>query len=156
LVVNSLLRRIVGGKARLPAALITGLVGPEKKGGWSVTWVGDGAWPPKIDAASLTDAAEQASSAVAALYAQHPPVAEAELQLAIYPWDYRSGPIFDIAGHAGAFSARDTQGSERSVAGEALEDLVDAVQQLTDLPSEDSMFRWIRPVASLTVPPLSQ
>jgi hypothetical protein len=149
---NKFLRRLLVGKKRQPDALITGLVGPEKKGGWSVSWVGDGAWPPRIDAESLTHAVDRASSAVAALYAKYPPVAGAELQLAIYPWNYRGGPIFDIAGHAGAFTARDIQGSDRSIAGETLEDLVEAVRQIMDIPDEHSMFRWIRQIASLSVP----
>ena len=72
-----------------------------------------------------------------------------ELQLAIYPWGYQRGPIFDISGHAGALTARDIQGSERSVSGATLEDLVAAVRQIPDLPADDSMFRWVRQVASL-------
>jgi hypothetical protein len=153
---NKLLRRLLVGKERQLGALITGLAEPGKKGGWSVSWVGDGAWPPIIDAASLTHAVDQASSAVAALYAKYPPVAGVELQLAIYPWNnYRDGPIFDIAGHAGAFTARDIQGSDRSIAGETLEDLVEAVRQMTDIPDGNSMLRWIRQIASLPVPPLS-
>jgi hypothetical protein len=34
-------------------------------------------------------------------------VPDAELQLAIYPWGYQGGPIFDISGHAGALTALD-------------------------------------------------
>lgn len=91
----------------------------------------------------------QGAAAVAALYAQQPPVPDAELQLAIYPWGYQGGPIFDISGHAGALTALDIQGSERSVSGATLEDLVAAVRQIPDLPADDSMFRWVRQVASL-------
>ena len=62
---------------------------------------------------------------------------------------YQGGPIFDISGHAGALTAQDIQGSERSVSGATLEDLVAAVRQIPDLPADDSMFRWVRQVASL-------
>ena len=149
LAMASLLRRLLGGKQRQPAALITGVVGEDRKGGWSVTWAGDGLWPPDVHAASLTQAADQGAAAVAALYAQQPPVPDAELQLAIYPWRYQGGPIFDISGHAGVLTARDIQGSERSVSGATLEDLVAAARQIPDLPADDSMFRWVRQVASL-------
>ena len=146
---GSLLRRLLGGEERQPAALITGIVGADPKGGWSVAWAGDGLWPPRLHAAALTQAADQAAAAVATLYAQHPPVPDAELQLAIYPWRYQGGPMFDISGHAGGLTARDIQGSERSVSGATLEDLVAAVRQIPDLPVDDSMFRWVRQVTSL-------
>jgi hypothetical protein len=146
---SKLLRRVLGGKERQPGAFITGLIGPAKKGGWSVSWIGDGVWPPPVQAASLTQAAEQASAAVADLYARYPAVPGAELQFAIYPWDYKGGPIFDIAGSAGDFTARDIQGSDRSVAGATLEDLVDAVRRMADIPADDSMLRWTRQIASL-------
>ncbi len=146
---GSLLRRLLGAKKRQPAALITGAVGADPAGGWSVTWTGDGLWPPRIQASSLTQAADQAAAAVAVLYARHPPLPDAELQLAICPWAYHSGPIFDISGYAGALTARDILGSERSVSGATLEDLVAAVRQFSGLPADDSMFRWIRQVTSL-------
>lgn len=152
---GTLLRRLLAAKERRPAALLTGVAGPGKQGGWSVSWAGDGAHPPRIHAASLTEAAGQAASAVATLYARHPPVVGAELQLAIYPWGYHGGAMFDITGHAGAFTALDIQGSGRSVTGATLEDLVDAVRSITDIAQDDSMFRWIRQVAALQVPAVS-
>jgi hypothetical protein len=148
---SKLLRRLLAGKGQQPGSLITGVIGPDKKGGWSVSWAGDGAWPPRIQAESLTQAADQAASAVAALYAGHPPVADAELLLAIYPWGYESGPMFDITGHAGDLTAHDVQGSGRSVSGATLEDLVKAARQMPGVPG-DSMFRWIRQIASLPLP----
>jgi hypothetical protein len=152
---GKLLRRLGAGKERPPGTLITGVIGPDKKGGWSVSWAGDGAWPPPIQATSLTQAADRAASAAAALYAKHPPMADAELQLAIYPWDYKDGAIFDISGDVGALTARDIQGSDRSVSGATLEDVVEAVRQMTDIPDGHSMFRWIRQVASLPLPAAS-
>ena len=103
--------------------------------------------------------ADQAASAVAALYARTSPIAGAELQLAIYPWTYDGGPdggpIFDIDGYPGSFTARDIQGSDRMVNGATLEDLVAAVEHMPDIPIGHSMFRWIRQIASLPVPEVS-
>jgi hypothetical protein len=141
----------LAGKERQPAALVTGVAGPDKKGGWSVTWAGDGALPSRVQAETLTQAADEAASGVATLYARFPPVAGAELQLAIYPWGYKSGPMFDITGSAGAYTATDIQGSGLSVSGATLEELVEAVRGLAEAPAGDSMFRWVRQVASLPV-----
>jgi hypothetical protein len=146
------MRRLLTGKERTPGALITALVGPHKNGGWVVTWTGDGAWPPRVEAATLNETTDQAVAAVAALYAEHPPVPDAELQFAFYPWGYKNGPVFDITGKPGALTARDTQGSELSVSGATLEDLVEAVRQRSDVPDDNSMFRWVRKVSSLQPP----
>jgi len=146
------MRRLLTGKERQPSALITAVVGPDKDGGWMVTWAGDGAWPSRVAAGSLTETADQAESAVAALYAGHPPVPGAELQFVLYPWGYKNGPIFDIAGTPGALTARDIQGSGKSFSGATLEELVEAVRQSPDVPDENSMFRWVRKVSSLPHP----
>ncbi|HEX4059652.1 MAG TPA: hypothetical protein VHY58_01410 [Streptosporangiaceae bacterium] len=147
-----LLGRLLGAKERQPADLITGVAGPGKKGGWSVVWAGDGSWPPRVHAETLTQAADQAAEAVTALYAQVPPVDGANFQLAIYPWDYQGGPMFDVSGGAGAYTAHDIQGSDQSVSGATLEELVEAVHRLADVPDGGSMFRWIRQVATLPLP----
>jgi hypothetical protein len=146
------MRRLLSGKERQPSELITAAVGPDKDGGWMVTWAGDGIWPPRVAAGSLTETADQAETAVATLYAEHPPVPGAELQFVLYPWRYKNGPIFDITGQPGALTARDIQGSEKSVSGATLEDLVEAVRQLPGVPADDSMFRWVRKVSSLSRP----
>jgi hypothetical protein len=147
-----LMGRLLRTKERQPTSLITGVAGPDKKGGWSVTWVGDGAWPPRVHAETLTGAADQATAAVAALYAGSAPVADAEFQLAMYPWDYQGGAMFDVSGDAGAYTARDIQGSDESVCGATLEELVEAVRRLADAADGDSMLRWIRQVATLPLP----
>lgn len=147
------LRRLWLGQAGRPAALITGVASPDKDGGWSVFFVGDGLEPPKVRACSLSEVTDGAAAAVASLYAAHPPVDDAELQLAIYPWDYRGGAILDITGERGSFSARDIQGSDLAVRGATLEDLVTAVERLPEVSPDKAMFRWIRPIASLPVPP---
>ena len=152
---SKLLRRVLTWWELPTDALITGVVGPEKKGGWSAIWVGDGACPRRVKAPTLTQVADQAASAVAALYARTSPIAGAELQLAIYPWTYGGGPIFDIDGYPGSFTARDIQGSDRMVNGATLEDLVAAVEHMPDIPIDHSMFRWIRQIASLPVPEVS-
>jgi hypothetical protein len=149
------LRRLLLGKAGRPADLITGVVGREKDGGWSVFFISDGLEPADVRAWTLTEVGDAAAAAVAAAYAKHPPVEGAELQLAIYPWNYRGGAIFDIGGQPGSYSARDIQGSDASVQGATLEDLVSAVERMPGMTPDKAMFRWIRPIASLPVPPAS-
>jgi hypothetical protein len=149
------LRQLLVGRAGRPAALITSVAGRDKDGGWSVFFISDGLEPAKVRAWTLTEVVDAASAAVATLYAGHPAVDDAELQLAIYPWDYRGGAIFDIAGQQGSFSARDIQGSDLAVRGATLEDLVTAVERLPGVRPDKAMFRWIRRIDSLPVPPAS-
>jgi hypothetical protein len=144
-------RRFLGAKQQTPADLITGSAAPVKTGGWRVSWAGDGDLPGTVQAPSLTEAADEAAAAVATLYGQYPPVPGAEFQLAVFPWRYRGGPMFDISGHSGAFTARELDG-ERVLTGATLEDLVEAVRSIEDVPEEHSMFRWIREVQSLSIP----
>jgi hypothetical protein len=154
--VGGWLRRLWLGKAGRPADLITGVVGREKDGGWSVFFISEGLEPAEVRAWTLTEVTDQAAAVVASLYAKHPPVEGAELQLAIYPWEiYRGGPIFDISGERGSYTARDIQGSDVAVQGATLEDLVSTIEQMPDVPLTNSMFRWLRPIASLPVPPTS-
>jgi hypothetical protein len=136
------------------ADLITATVA-QTGDGWLVLWWSDGAVPEKLTAPSLTEAVDQAASAAAALYATGQPIPGAELQLAIYPWEYEAGaPIFDISGGLGHFTARDIQGSERIIEGASLEDLVALAEQVPDGPT--SMFRWTRPVTALPTSGLAQ
>jgi hypothetical protein len=142
------LRRFLGGRDRGPGDLITGVVS-SRADSWQVIWAGDGAQPASLRAPSLSDAAEQASAVVAELYASLPPNPAAELQLAIYPWEYRDGPIFDVSGSPGGFAARDLENSFPAVHGAALEDLVAAVEPMPGAGPGHCMFRWIRPVSAL-------
>jgi hypothetical protein len=153
--VGGWLRRLLLGKAGRPADLITGVVGRENDGAWSAFFISEGLEPAKVRAWTLTEVTDQAAAAVASLYSKHPPVEGAELQLAIYPWDYRGGPIFDISGRRGSYTAQDIQGSDIAVQGATLEDLVSTVEQMPDAGVTKSMFRWIRPIGSLPVPPTS-
>jgi hypothetical protein len=144
-----LLRRLLLGKRGLPAALITAVTGRDQDSGWSVFWVGDGVSPPSVDAPTLTEVVNQATSAVAALYARWEPIEGAVLQFAIYPSVYDGGPIFDIAARPDSLTARDIQGSNRIVHGITLEDLVTAIDLLPEVADGDAMLRWLRPIATL-------
>jgi hypothetical protein len=147
-----LVRRVLLGKRAVPADLITGIVGPEAEGDWCVFWAGDGASPSTVRALSMTQVIDEAASEVAALYARHPQVSGAELQFAIYPWNYRGGPIFDITARPGLFTAHDKLGSDQEFQAATLEDLIVAVEKTRGVGAEDSMFRWVRPIASLPLP----
>src|SRR5260221_9605600 len=87
--------------------LLTALIGHDKAGGWSVTWVSDGKTPKKLTAPTLTALAERAAAAAVELLANQRASTTAELQLAIYPGPYQSGPIWEITGSAGGLTATD-------------------------------------------------
>ncbi len=94
--------------------------------------------PASLRAGSLSDAAQRAASAVAGLYASLPPHPGAELQLTIYPREYRDGPIFDVSGSPGGFAPREQFSGG---AGGALEDLVAAVEPMPEAGPGHCMFR---------------
>lgn len=141
------LRRLLAGRRGWPADLLTAVVGPEQRGGWSLIWVGDGIGPKPMQAWILTELVDEASAAVVDLYAKFPPVDGAELQFVIYPWDYDHGPIFKIAKQDKVFIARDDLGGGHVLEAISLERLISAAESNF---RDDSMFQWIRPVASLT------
>jgi hypothetical protein len=62
---GTFLRRLWRGKAGRPAALITGIAGPEKDGGWSVSFVSEGLVPADVRARTLTEVIDGAAAAVA-------------------------------------------------------------------------------------------
>ncbi|HKE66545.1 MAG TPA: hypothetical protein VKB59_18095 [Micromonosporaceae bacterium] len=97
-------------------------------------------------ASTLTELVEQASAAVTDLYARYAPVAGAELQFAIYPWDYHRGPMFAVEKHNQLFIATDELGGGHKLQANSLEELITAGEH--DFGA-DSMFHWIRPVAAL-------
>jgi hypothetical protein len=129
-----------------PPGLITGLAGP-RKNGWSVTWAGAGRVPAPVHAPSLSQAATVASATVASLFARGTVDAVTEFQLAIYPWPYHDGPVFDITGAPGSFIARR---GDISLPGATLEDLLTAAQRIP--AGHGAMFRWTRPVPALPPP----
>jgi hypothetical protein len=144
-------RRLLGITERVPGNLLTAIVGPDnKRGNWDVTWVGDGGVEPDdLHAETLTEAVAHAAAAVAELYARYPPNPGAELQVAIYPWHYRSGPMYDISISSYGFNAHDLQDQAPPIEGATLEDLVAGAEHTLGTGIDDCMFRWIRPVASL-------
>jgi hypothetical protein len=145
-------RRLLGITERVPEDLLTAVVILDgKRGNWSVTWAGDGVWPEDLRAATLTEAVEQAATAVVELYARYPPNPDAELQMAIYPWNYRRGPMYDISYGPDGYSAHDLQDEVPAVQGATLEDLVAAAQHTPGAGVDHCMFRWVRPVASFVI-----
>jgi hypothetical protein len=138
-----------GRASRPDAGLLTGVISREGDS-WRVFFVGDGKnEPAEFVAAGLTAATDQAATQALALYLRRPPAPAAELQFAIYPWDYgKDGGIYDIGGGPGQFSARDLQGSDQQVTAATLEDLVEALRQQ---PGGDiAMLRWNRSFDELT------
>jgi hypothetical protein len=73
---------------------------------------------------------------------------DAELQFAIYPWDYgKNASIHDISVLPAQFRARDILGSDREISAESLEGLVAALA--TEPSGDKAMLRWIRPFAEM-------
>jgi hypothetical protein len=119
-------------------------------GVWAINWMSDNTKkePPEFEAASLTEAVDQAATAALALWSTRPPIPGARLDFAIYPWRYgRNGAIYEISGSPGGFTARDTVGSNREVQAPSLEGLVEAVSH--EPGGDAAMLRWVRPFAEL-------
>lgn len=128
--------------------LLTALIGQDKAGGWSVTWVSDGKTPKKLSAPTLTASAERAAAAAVELLANQRASTTAELQLAIYPGPYQSGPIWEITESAGGLTAT-CPGSAMTSNAATLEDLLTAIQAAPDMDSNDFMLHWTRPITAL-------
>jgi hypothetical protein len=143
---------LFGRRLRARCALLTGIISAGANG-WEVSWVGDGAGcrePPGLVAASLSEAAEQSTALALALFAAGELAPEAELQFAIYPWDYgKSAPIFDVDGSQGSFTASNMfDEAAAPVRGATLEELVTHVGMQ---PGGDAaMLRWSRALAGLS------
>lgn len=132
---------------RLPN-LVTCVV--EREGeDWEVVWASDGRVPANFKDHSLTAVADRAAASAAAMYSGQPEAATATLQFAIYPWKGNPGKvIFDITPDAKGLVARDIQGTEITIRGASLEELVQKAETMVPNPSE-AMFRWIRRVSEL-------
>ena len=128
------------------SALLTGIIRPGSPG-WLVSWVTHGRSPRRLRAATLTSAIEQASEQAAKLYRHRPTMSDTELLLAIFPGPYKGGPIFEISGEPGHFTARDTRGS-RTVHCATLEDL--AAARAEAMTGGQCMLVWKRPLAELS------
>lgn len=134
-------------RGRLPD-LVTCVV--EREGeAWEAVWASDGRLPENFKDHSLTAVADRAAASVAAMYSGESEAASAELQFAIYPWKGNPGKmILDITREAEGLVARDIQGTEITIQGVSLEDLVQKAETMVPNPS-DAMFRWIRRVSEL-------
>lgn len=134
-------------RGRLPD-LVTCVI---ERGGesWDASWASDGRVPENFKAHSLTGATGRAATQAAAMYSGKPEAANAELQFAIYPWEGNPGKvILDITADANDLVARDIQGTEITIRGASLEELVQKGETMVPNPSE-AMFRWIRRVSEL-------
>ncbi len=134
--------------ARRLSTLVTCIV--QRQGEvWQATWASDGNVPSEFSAESLTAATDHAKAEIVTLYAGRPQAAQAELQLAIYPWaDTTAKVILDIDSDSDGFMACDIEGSGILVRGESLEALVREAEQTLPDP-HDGMFRWVRPISAL-------
>ena len=116
---------------------------------WEVVWASEGRVPDNFKDHSLTAIAGRAAASVAGMYSGDPQAASAELQFAIYPWKGNPGKvILDITREAEGFVARDIQGTEITIQGASLEDLVQNAETMVPSPS-NAMLRWIRRVSEL-------
>lgn len=131
------------------AKLVTAILVPGGSG-WDVSWASDGKTPHDFSEPSLSASVERASKEVVTLYANHREAVEAELQLAIYPWEGGGDidVILDVSGSSGKYEAKDIQGSDIAFSAESLEALVtDAGRYVPD--TRKAMFRWDRKVSEL-------
>ena len=132
---------------RLPD-LVTCVV--EREGeAWEAVWASDGRLPENFQDHSLTAVADRAAASLAAMYSGESEAASAELQLAIDPGKGNPGKmILDITREAEGLVARDIQGTEITIQGASLDELVQKAETMVPNPSE-AMFRWIRRVSEL-------
>jgi hypothetical protein len=113
-------------------------------GEWKVIWIGPGGREPKqLVTTNLTAAVEEATAVALAHFAGGRLSLEAELQFAIYPWDYgQRAPIYDITAVAGRYRAHDIAGDSPDIAAPTLEELV---KQMAEQPrGGEAMLRWVR------------
>jgi hypothetical protein len=143
------------GRRRSPVCgLLTAVISAGgHDGGWDVTWIGDGRGckePEGFVAASLSGAVEQATVSALSLYSARELAPSADLQFAIYPWDYgKDAPIYDIILAAGEFRAENMlDNSGPRISASSLEGLV---AELRKQPAGNAaMLRWGRPFADLS------
>jgi hypothetical protein len=118
-------------------------------GEWEVIWSGQGGKEPeRLVTTSLSEAAEQAATAALAHFAAGRLTPEAELQFAIYPWDYgKMAPMYDVTAEAGQYRARDIVADSPDIAAPTLEELVE--QMALQPHGSEAMLRWIRRIQDL-------
>jgi hypothetical protein len=136
-----------GRKGRAPDGLVTAVISARtgRHGGeWEVIWIGQGGKPPRpLVTTSLSEAAEQATTAALAHFAEGRLIPEAELQFAIYPWDYgKMAPIYDVTAEARLYRAHDVVGDSPEIAAPTLEELVE--QMALQPRGSEAMLQWVR------------
>jgi hypothetical protein len=138
---------LFGRKSRARNELLTAIIsagtGPHA-GEWEVIWIGQGGKEPsRLVTTSLSSAAEQATTAALAHFAEGRLIPEAELQFAIYPWDYgEMGPMYDITTEVGQYQAHDIVADSPDIAAPTLEELVE--QMALQPRGNEAMLRWVR------------
>jgi len=138
---------IFGRKIRARNGLLTAIISAgagHHEGEWEVIWVGEGGKDPqRMVATSLSEACEWAATAALVHFAEGRLLPEAELQFAIYPWDYgRMAPMYDVTAEADQYSAHDIVGDSPDIAAPTLEELVE--QMAAQPRGSEAMLRWVR------------
>jgi hypothetical protein len=129
-------------------ALISARTG-HPEGEWEVSWIGQGGREPRrLVTTGLSAAAEQAASAAVAHFAEGRLTPDAELQFAIYPWDYgKMAPIYDITAEDGQYRAHDIVSDSPDITAATLEQLV---EHMAGQPrGGEAMLRWVRRLQDL-------
>jgi hypothetical protein len=148
---------LLGRRRRARNELLTAVISAGTgvyDGEWEVIWVGEGGKEPsRMVATSLSEAAASATTAALVHFAEGRLVPEAELQFAIYPWDYgKMAPMYDITAEAGQYQARDIVGDSPDIAAPTLEELVE--QMAVQPGGSEAMLRWIRRFQDLPTAPM--
>jgi hypothetical protein len=138
---------LFGRKSRARNDLLTAVIsagtGPHDRE-WEVIWIGEGGKrPSRLVTTSLSSAAERATTAALAHFADGRLIPEAELQFAIYPWDYgKMAPMYDITAGVGQYRAHDIVAHCPDIAAPTLEELVE--QMAVQPRGNEAMLRWVR------------
>jgi hypothetical protein len=143
---------LFGHKIRARNRLLTAIISAGwdfREGEWEVIWVGEGGKEPaRMVATSVSQAAERATAAALAHFAEGRLVPDAELQFAIYPWDYgKDAPMYDITVDASQYWAQDIVAGGPAIAAPTLEELVE--QMALQPRGTEAMLRWVRRFAEL-------
>lgn len=138
---------LFGRENRTGNGLLTAIISAgtgRHDGEWEVIWIGEGGKEPRrLVTTSLSEATEQATTAALAHIAEGRLIPEAELQFAIYPWDYgKMAPMYDITAEDGWYHAHDIVANSPDIAAPTLEELV---EQMSAKPrGSEAMLRWVR------------
>lgn len=131
------------------ADLVTCVVSKSQDGMWETEFVDYDAADNFTDP-SLGNLTDKVSAAVAKHYRDSTAAETAELQYAIYPGEQGKDiiAILRITKSAEGFMARDIQGSDLTISGTSLEELVSKAMSHFSDPSQ-VMLQWILPIREL-------